>query len=127
MPDFKFWSKDISEKTCDAPGYPDIARKAILEMHRQVGPLVINAAGIAERGLLVRHLIMPGDLAGTSSVMKFLAKEVSEKTYVNIMPQYRPCGRSHEIPGIHRSITMDEYNLAISSARKAGITRLNQR
>jgi putative pyruvate formate lyase activating enzyme len=125
MPDFKFWSPDISQKTCNAPDYPEIARKAIMEMHRQTGPLMINSTGVAERGLLVRHLVMPGGLAGTESVMGFLAREVSTLTYVNIMPQYRPCGKSYEVDGIQRPISREEYLAAISSARGAGLTRLD--
>ncbi len=126
MPDFKFWDENISLLTCNAPDYPEIAREAILEMHRQVGPLSISSSGIAERGLLVRHLVMPGDLAGTEKVMRFLAEEVSESTYVNIMPQYRPCGRSFEVPGIDRPISMEEFRTAQDQARKAGISRLDK-
>ena len=126
MPDFKFWDPDISQKTCDAEDYPEMARNAVREMHRQTGPLFINDAGIAERGLLVRHLVMPEGLAGTESIMRFLANKVSGETYVNIMPQYRPCGRSYEIAEIKRPITMKEYNDAIHAARRSGITRLDK-
>jgi putative pyruvate formate lyase activating enzyme len=126
MPDFKFWNVNIAKITCDAPDYPEVAGKAILEMNRQVGPLVISSSGVAERGLLVRHLVMPDDLAGTESVMRFLATKVSDKTYVNIMPQYRPCGRSHEVAGINRPITMGEFNNAIEAARRVGLTRMDK-
>jgi putative pyruvate formate lyase activating enzyme len=125
MPDFKFWSSDISQQTCNAPDYPEIARKAIMEMHRQTGPLMINSAGIAERGLLVRHLVMPGGLAGTESIMNFLAGEISTRTYVNIMPQYRPCGKSYEVAGIQRPISREEYIAAIGAARGAGLSRID--
>ena len=123
MPDFKFWGVEISQKTCSAPDYPEIARKALMEMHKQAGDLNINNAGIAERGLLVRHLVMPGGLAGTEDIMKFLADNISRQTYVNIMPQYRPCGRSYEISEINRPISNTEFNCALDVARKAGINR----
>jgi len=126
MPDFKFWDPDTSQKTCNAPDYPETARKAVLEMHRQKGPLVINDSGIARRGLLIRHLVMPGGLAGTEFVMHFLSKKVSDETYVNIMPQYRPCGKSYEMTGINRSISAGEYNDALDAARLSGLTRLDK-
>jgi putative pyruvate formate lyase activating enzyme len=97
-----------------------------MEMHRQKGPLVINDAGIAEKGLLIRHLVMPRGLAGTEEIMQFLANDVSGDTYVNIMPQYRPCGKSHEFADISRPISMMEYHDAVDTARKAGITRLDK-
>lgn len=124
MPDFKFWDPEVSRDTCNAPDYPEIAMKAIKEMHRQTGPLRMGPTGVAERGMLVRHLVMPGGLAETDQVMKFLADEVSSETYVNIMPQYRPCGRSHETKGIDRPISVSEFESATRAAREAGISRL---
>jgi putative pyruvate formate lyase activating enzyme len=125
MPDFKFWDFEFSQKTCNAPDYPEITKEALLEMHNQAGALIINKAGIAERGLLVRHLVMPGGLAGTGDIMKFLADDISQQTYVNIMPQYRPCGRSFEISEINRPISNAEFNYALEAARKAGLNRLD--
>ncbi len=92
MPDFKFWDNEAASRFCDAPDYGDVAREALREMHRQVGDLVVDHEGIAVRGLLVRHLVMPNGLAGTEAVMAFLATEISADTYVNVMDQYRPCG-----------------------------------
>ena len=126
MPDFKFWDPDIARETCLAPDYPEIAKQAIAEMHRQTGPLMINPSGLAERGLLVRHLVMPEGTAGTTEVMNFLAKEISVDTYINIMPQYRPCGRAWESPTLRRSLHMHEFREAINAALKTGLTRLDK-
>jgi putative pyruvate formate lyase activating enzyme len=126
MPDFKFWDPDIAKETCHATDYPEIAKQAVAEMHRQTGPLRMNHTGLAERGLLVRHLVMPGGAAGTGEVMNYLAKEISEDTYVNIMPQYRPCGRAWESPILRRSLQMDEFRDAVNAALEAGLTRLDK-
>ena len=125
MPDFKFTDSDIANRFCKARDYPEVAMKAIKEMHRQVGNLVINNHGIAERGLIVRHLIMPNELAGTQKVMHFLANEISKNTYVNIMDQYHPCGLAHKYPEINRRITTEEFSNAINIAREEGLTRLD--
>jgi putative pyruvate formate lyase activating enzyme len=127
MPDFKFWDSKVAGQLCDAPDYPEIAREAVKEMHRQVGDLVIDDRGIAERGLLIRHLVMPEGLAGTPQVMRFLAEEISPDSYVNIMAQYRPCGRANELTALRRSITDEEYQAAIQAALSEGITRLDER
>ena len=127
MPDFKFWDSKWAERYCDAPDYREIAREAIREMHRQVGDLRINEHGVAERGLLVRHLVMPHAIAGTARIMEFLAKEISPDTYVNVMDQYRPCGKAHGDPWINRRLTAKEYREGIEGAAKAGLTRLDDR
>jgi putative pyruvate formate lyase activating enzyme len=126
MPDFKFWDPEIARKTCTAADYPEVARQALKEMHRQVGDLVINADGIAGRGLLVRHLVMPGGMADTRQVMHFIVQEVSPRTYVNVMSQYRPCGRAHEVPGLEAPLSAAEYRRALQEAREEGITRLDR-
>ena len=95
MPDFKFWDDRWAERFCRVPDYREHACAAIREMYRQVGDLVIGPDGIARRGLLVRHLVMPGGIAGTVDVMRFLAQEISPETYVNIMAQYHPAGRAN--------------------------------
>jgi putative pyruvate formate lyase activating enzyme len=127
MPDFKFWDPRVAEQLCDAPDYPEIAREAFREMHRQVGDLVLDDQGIAQKGLLVRHLVLPKGLAGTREIMRFLATEISTHSYVNIMAQYRPCGRAAEVPSLSRSITDKDYEDAISIAHEEGITRLDER
>ncbi|HDP25617.1 MAG TPA: radical SAM protein [Deltaproteobacteria bacterium] len=125
MPDCKFWDESYAEKFCSAPDYCDVAREALKEMHRQVGDLTIGDDGIAIRGLLVRHLVMPGGIAGTEQVMEFLARELSKGTYVNVMDQYRPCYRAHDDPLLDRRITREEYLEAVESAREAGLSRFD--
>ncbi len=127
MPDFKFAQAAPAEEYCAAPDYPEAARRAIKEMHRQVGDLVLGSDGIARRGLLVRHLVLPEDLAGTRQVMHFLATEVSKHTYVNIMDQYYPSGEISLRSPLGRRITAEEYEEALRAAREEGITRLDQR
>jgi putative pyruvate formate lyase activating enzyme len=127
MPDIKFMDSKVSQAMTDAEDYPDVVKAAIREMHRQVGDLLIDERGIATKGLLVRHLVMPNDLAGTREAMRFLAREISTNTYVNVMNQYRPCGRAWEHPSLGRSISREEYRHALEAAQEEGITRLDQR
>jgi putative pyruvate formate lyase activating enzyme len=127
MPDFKFWDVWIAEKTCNAPDYSEIARNALVEMHRQVGDLVIDTSGIAQKGLLVRHLVLPDNLAGTRDIMKFIHDAVSPNTYVNVMSQYRPCGRAFEIPELSKQLSPEEFRTARQMAIEEGITRLDRR
>jgi putative pyruvate formate lyase activating enzyme len=110
-----------------APDYPIRVQSAIKEMFRQVGDLKVNEEGVATKGLLVRHLVMPDNLAQTYEAMKFLAEEVSPNTYVNIMNQYRPCGQAREHEGLGRSVTNEEFRSAVEEANRAGITRLDNR
>lgn len=129
MPDFKFWDDALSLKYLKAKDYATSARAAIKEMHRQVGDLILDENGLAKRGLMVRHLIMPGDLAGTREIMRFIASEISTDTYVNIMAQYYPAGKvsDAEYDEINRHITRDEYDRAIEMARAEGLNRLDPR
>jgi len=127
MPDFKFWEEEPAKTFCHVPDYREVACAALKEMHAQVGDLVIDQAGIAQRGLLVRHLVMPGGLAGTEEVMRFLAREISTDTYVNVMDQYHPCYRSSDDARINRRITPTEYEEALEAARRAGIHRLDRK
>ncbi|MHB8069817.1 MAG: radical SAM protein [Desulfobaccales bacterium] len=127
MPDFKFWDPKVAEELCEASDYPEIARQALKEMHRQVGDLVLDEAGVARRGLLVRHLVLPDNLAGTREVMEFLAREISPHTYVNVMGQYRPCGRADSHPSLRKFLTGREHAEAQKLAREAGLTRLDHR
>jgi len=105
-------------------GYFEIMKAAIKEMHRQVGDLIIDNEGIAVRGLLVRHLVLPNNLAGTEKIVNFLAKEISKNTFINIMDQYMPYFRAREFPELNRPITEKEYQEAINLAQKAGLKRL---
>ncbi|MBC8246021.1 MAG: radical SAM protein, partial [Deltaproteobacteria bacterium] len=127
MPDFKFWDPDIAAKTCDAPDYPAIVKKAIHEMYRQVGDLVLDDVNIARRGLLIRHLVLPRGLAGTDQIMTFIASEISKNTYVNIMPQYRPCGRAGEIVELAEPPSRCDFVSALKSAEVAGLHRIDER
>jgi putative pyruvate formate lyase activating enzyme len=127
MPDFKFWDNEWAERLCGAGDYRERAMEALREMHRQVGNLEIDTAGVAVRGLLVRHLVMPGGLAGTEGIMRFLATEISSDTYVNVMDQYRPCWEAQKTPAINRRITREEYEQALEMARQAGLYRLDDR
>jgi putative pyruvate formate lyase activating enzyme len=127
MPDFKFWDPKVSAQLADAQDYPEVARQAFKEMHRQVGDLVLDDDGVALRGLLVRHLVLPDGLAGTKEVMEFLAREISPNTYVNVMGQYRPCGRADEHPSLRKFLTGLEHAQAQQLAREAGLTRLDHR
>lgn len=90
MPDFKFWTSQTSERLCKARDYPEVTRNVIQEMHRQVGDLVFDENGLAKKGLLVRHLVMPSYVDEGKSILAFLAEKISKDTYVNIMEQYRP-------------------------------------
>ncbi len=123
MPDFKFWDSEISQKTCKAKDYPEKAKEAIKEMHRQVGDLIIAENGIAKQGLLVRHLVLPHDLANTRKIMRFIYQEISPNTYVNIMPQYRPCGIAYEIFELSSPLSQKDYNLALQAAKEEGINQ----
>ncbi len=127
MPDFKFWSGKNSQLYCNAKDYPKRAREALIEMHRQVGDLQINANGVAEKGLLVRHLVMPGVVDETGEIAGFIAQKLSKNTYVNIMEQYHPCFKASEFPAINRVLGKTEYDIALSSAKKKGLIRLDRK
>ena len=127
MPDLKFMDSGPSDLLMKAPDYPEVAKVAIKEMYRQVGDLEMDEHGVATRGLLIRHLVMPSDLANTRQAMRFLAQEISTNTYVNVMSQYRPCGRAMEFEEINRALTRQEYEEAIKTAEEEGITRLDKR
>ncbi len=124
MPDAKYADEETARRYSQVEHYPRVNRLAIREMHRQVGDLVLDERGIARRGLIVRHLVLPEGLAGTAEVMRFLAEEVSRDTYVNVMAQYRPEYRAWEYPLLRRRITMEEYRQAVELARAAGLHRL---
>lgn len=125
MPDFKYFESKTAQEFSQASDYPSAAKQALKEMFRQVGDLRIDERGVALKGLLVRHLVLPQGLAGTKDIMHFLATEISKNTYINIMDQYYPCGKiPHHSPLIRR-ITHGEYNEAIVAAKNEGLTRLD--
>jgi len=117
----------MARKYSRAPDYPQVARRVIKEMYRQVGDLTFDEHGLAQRGLLVRHLIMPHNIAGTPQVMNWIAQELSPTTYVNLMPQYHPAGkvRGQEYAEIGRRVTPAEYEQAREAARREGLKRLD--
>lgn len=126
LPDFKYADAETGLKYSKVPGYPQVAKTAIKEMHRQTGDLVLDDRGLALRGLLVRHLVLPGGLAGTADIMRFLADEISTHTYVNIMGQYRPCWKAFAYPPLDRQITKEEFDEAVKAAKARGLHRLHQ-
>ena len=123
MPDAKYGSDAAAKKYSDAADYTGVMKAAIREMHRQVGPLEVDDDGVAVRGLLVRHLVLPENLAGTAEVVRFLAEEVSPETYLNVMAQYHPCFKAYSYPELSRPITLREYAEAVNLARVAGLDR----
>ena len=124
MPDFKYADVGVAKRYSKVENYPEVAKAAFREMHRQVGDLTMDGRGTARRGLLVRHLVLPNDLAGTGEVVRFLA-DLSKDTYVNIMDQYKPCYRAHEYPPLTRRPTREEFEEALRLAREAGLHRLD--
>lgn len=127
MPDMKYADEKMGRKYSKVKDYPQVNQAAVREMHRQVGDLVMDEQGIAQRGLLVRHLVLPNGLAGTAEIVRFLAEEISPETYLNVMSQYRPTYKAHEYPDIDRRPTMEELEGAVSLAQEAGLTRLDER
>jgi len=125
MPDFKYSDPEMAMRYSKAKDYPQVAKAAIKEMHRQVGDLIIDERGIALRGLLVRHLVLPEGIAGTGEVVRFIAEEISKDTYINIMDQYYPCYKAFEYPPLDRRITAREYSEAIRMALDAGLKRID--
>lgn len=125
MPDIKYEDSQVSKKYSKAEDYPRIVKVAVKEMHQQVGDLILDERGIAKKGLLVRHLVLPEGLAGTKGVMQYLAREVSLNTYVNVMDQYRPCYQAEEYPELRRPISRAEYKEAVDFALEEGISRLD--
>lgn len=123
MPDIKYSDDEHAKKYSKAPHYFDRAKEALMEMHSQVGDLEVDASGIARRGLLIRHLVMPGGVAGTEKVMEFIANELSKDSYVNVMDQYHPCYEANRFPEINRRITGKELREAVSIARSKGLHR----
>jgi putative pyruvate formate lyase activating enzyme len=129
MPDFKLWNAETARRYLKVPNYAEAARRAILEMHRQVGPLVFDENGLALRGLLIRHLVMPGLAEETRQILKWIADELGPDTYVNLMGQYSPAGRvrNTDYIEINRRITSKEYQTALETAHAVGLRRLDNR
>jgi putative pyruvate formate lyase activating enzyme len=131
MPDFKYWDTHLAARHLKAKDYPEVARRTVREMHRQVGPLMFDDDGLAQRGLLVRHLVMPDALEDAAAIYRWLATEISPDTYVNVMDQYRPEGsvlRSPDkYPELGRTLNQGEHEAALEAARGAGLRRIDVR
>jgi len=125
MPDMKFANGGYAKKYSRAADYPHVNRAAVKEMYRQVGDLQLDENGLAIRGLLVRHLVLPRNLAGTRQIVTFLADEISKTTYLNLMAQYHPAYNANRYPELNRRITSSEYNAAVRMAKDAGLTKLD--
>ncbi len=123
MPDIKFMDGGYSEKFCNAPDYPEVVKGVLKEMHSQVGDLSLDSDGIAERGLLIRHLVMPGGVASSEAVLRYIVEEISVYSYVNIMDQYRPEYRAGDHKEINRRITRKEYLEVVQIAKRLGLFR----
>jgi len=126
MPDMKYSDAKTAEQLSGIKDYPEVNKAAIKEMHRQVGDLQIDEQGVAQRGLLVRHLVLPHRLAGTEEVVRFLAREVSTNTYLNIMAQYHPCYKAFDIPSLSRPVNKQEFYEAIDLAHQQGLYCLDK-
>lgn len=129
MPDFKYWSEEKAKRYLKSSDYPSAVRAALKEMHRQVGDLQFDYNGLAIRGLLVRHLVMPAGLDETREIMQFIANEISSKTYINIMSQYHPAGKVgiKHYDELNRRITSQEMQKAYEVARDAGLHRFDEK
>jgi putative pyruvate formate lyase activating enzyme len=126
IPDMKYSDEKTAERFSGVQNYPEVNRSAVKEMYRQVGDLKIDEQGVAQRGLLVRHLVLPDGLAGTEGVVRFLAQEVSTSTYLNVMAQYHPCHKAFDIPQLARPVKREEFNEAVSLAHQKGLHRLDK-
>jgi putative pyruvate formate lyase activating enzyme len=127
MPDMKYGDSTIARRYSRVRDYVEINRRAVKEMHRQVGDLVLDGHGIARRGLLIRHLVLPENLAGTDEVLAFVAGEISPDTYLNLMDQYHPCYRADEYPPLDRPPRAGEFAAALAMAATHGLRRLDRR
>ena len=125
LPDFKYADGEMAGKySSEAYSYPQITKKAILEMHRQVGVAKPASDGLMYKGLMIRHLVMPNGVSGSVEVIKWISESLPKETYVNIMSQYRPMHKADEYPEINRRVYRSEYNNVVNYAKTAGLTNL---
>ncbi|MCC6213521.1 MAG: radical SAM protein [Polyangiaceae bacterium] len=127
LPDFKLWTPERAARYLKAHDYPEAARAALREMHRQVGDLELDERGLARRGVLVRHLVMPDLLGETRAILEFLRDELSPRTWVSLLGQYHPAYRTTRYPEIHRSPTLTELREARRLFHALGLERLDER
>ncbi len=121
MPDIKYADEKTAKKYSGIRNYPQIVREAVKEMYRQVGNLITDKKGIAQKGLIIRHLVLPHGLSGTEQVMKFIAEKISPDAFVNVMAQYYPAHKAHLFPELSKRLSMDEFQEALKTAEKYGI------
>jgi len=126
MPDMKYADSEVAQRFSKVTDYAEVNQAAVLEMHRQVGDLALDSRGIARRGLLIRHLVLPDNLAGSDIILPFIAEHLSRNTYLNIMDQYRPCYRADRYPPLNRHPTRAEYQRVLQWAAAAGLERLDR-
>ena len=126
LPDFKYFNSKMAAKySSEASDYPEKAKSALLEMHRQVGTAKPAGDGLMYHGLMIRHLVLPNDVSDTKNVIEWVAEHLPQDTYFHLMSQYQPTYKADQYPRINRSITRTEYSEAFSHARKMGLTNLN--
>ena len=123
MPDAKYIEPKVAKRYSDAYDYPLIMKEALKEMHRQVGDLIVDRNGLAKKGLLIRHLVLPNLIEESFKILEFISHHISPDCYVNIMPQYRPCFKAFEDELINRRITLQEYSKVIKYALRLGLRR----
>ena len=121
LPDMKYADEELARKYSLASGYPEVNRKAVLEMQRQVGGLVIDENGIAEKGLIIRHLILPNRIAGTDEILRFISSTVSKETYISLMSQYFPAHKALKINELNKKVRKREYDEALLLLEKYGL------
>lgn len=126
LPDAKFWQPATAVRYTGAADYPQRMREALIEMQRQVGSLVVDAEGYARSGLMIRHLLMPGMLEETKAILHFIAQQLPQNTFINIMAQYHPCGRAEDFVELRAAISPGDYQIALDSAHQQGLNRLDQ-
>ncbi len=124
MPDMKFADSRVAKPFLGVNDYAEVNRAAVMEMHRQVGDLALSATGIAQRGLVVRHLVLPDELAGSEQTLTFLANKISRNTYINLMDQYRPCFNARSYAGLDRRPARHELARVRALAKQLGLLRI---
>jgi len=126
LADFKVWDEEVAAKYLGARDYPQVARQALKEMYRQVGNLVIDKKGLAQKGLILRHLVLPGRLAGTKEIFKFVKEELSLEVYINLMGHYHPAGEASKYPPLNRPLTREEFEEALKELKALGFTKFDR-